>query len=250
MTMKNFFKNKSSIMPVTVICALLTVLCAVSLYYMQYDLTATNWIYVFVYATLLISSLTAMFHLKAVKDKNKLLLAVGLVVLNAVNLTGSLIFAISETNYFTIISAAATAVFAVFALSYTDSVATGKSFNKSKIYNIAIPVLFVIPAILSFVIKSQINNMLAVMYAEAAVLFVAGVILAIMSIIKGNKGTFIFVYGAFSLAMLASDILNLFGTSMFQNFLHGFVCLMLAFIVPALISDEKTTPSKKKNNRK
>ena len=40
--MKNFFKNQSGIMPVTIISVIFVVLCAVSLYYMQYDLTATN----------------------------------------------------------------------------------------------------------------------------------------------------------------------------------------------------------------
>ncbi len=239
--MKNFFKNAQSIMPVTVICALLAVLCTVSLYYMQYDLTATNWIYVFFYVILIISSAFAMVHFKTIDKTEKFLLSVGLVALNTINFAGSLTFAITSTNYFTLITAAANSVFAVFALSYSDVLAVKKHFNKSLIYNIAVPVLFVVPAILSFVIKSQANNLLAVMYTEAAILFLAGIVLSAMSIIKGNKGSFVWLYGIFSLAMFASNILNLIGTSRMQNFLHGLVCLVLAIIVPTVISDNTNT---------
>ena len=237
--MKNFFKTQNNVTPITVISAIFIVLCAISLYYMQYDLTATNWIYVAIYGTLTVSSLAAMLYFVYSSDKDKVLFSVGLVAINTINLIGSLIFAITKTNYFTIISAAATAVYAVFALNYVDLLSIRKSLNSNIAYNIAVPVLFVIPAIVAFVLKSQTNNMLAIMYGEAIILFVAGIIMSLVAIIKGNKRSFIVIYGLFCLVMFTSNLLNVLGTSVMQNLLHGSSCLLLSFLIPSLMSDKE-----------
>ena len=242
--MKKLLNTKSSVMSFTVLCAVLITLCAVSLYYMQYDITAINWIYVVIYSILFISALSITSILKNQKEKH--LLSIGLVVYNFINLIGSTIFALTSTNYFIIINAAAISFFAVFSLSYTDSLAVKKSFNSSIIYNIIVPCIFIIPSIISFTIKSQTNNMLAIIYFETVILFGISIILSVLNIIKQKHLFFSWTYFLFSLGVFLSNLLNILSTSNMQNLLHGYTCLVMAFLVPAILSEHTEIKVKRK----
>ena len=242
--MKAILNNKSSVMSFTVVCAVIITLCAVSLYYMQYDILATCWIYVFIYTILFLSTLSITFILK--KQKEKYLLSIGLVVYNFTNLIGSIIFALTSTNYFIIISAAAIAFFAVFSLSYTDLLATKKTLNSSILYNVIIPCVFIIPSIISFTIKSQTNNMLTIIYFETVILFSVSIILSTLNIIKQKHSCFSRTYFLFSIGVFLYNLLNMLGISNMQNLLHGYICLMNAFLVPAILSEHTEIKAKRK----
>lgn len=209
--MKKLFKDHQTAVTFGSVIAVLNVLMAITCYYMQYDSGAISWASLLgAFFTLILSVVVIMYNKGTNTDK--MLVGVGFTAWSALMLVSGILKVISSITsvaqpefYF---SLAALPVASLFILAYADTIVFGKRIVNRLYYIIPVAVLAIVPTVLMFIFYN-VQAMFYVYFAALAIIFIAGIVFAVMAIIKKKAAFFSWSYLFYTLGAAASVVLRL-----------------------------------------
>lgn len=229
-------KDRSRLISITTTCAMLVIMACVGLYYMQYDYNAVAYIKAFGYLAMTASAVFALIFLK--KEEGRRELAFATLAFSAIMFVSAVFAIIPKTgNYSTMLTYLAMAFFAPFALCYIAKLATGKDIFEKTVVKAILLALSVIAVVLFAVLPTGWTNIvLTVFFAIWALILVAGVVFAIISIIKKRETFINWTYLFFALPYAITYVENILNLRKYLKTCAGVAMIALAFLLVALVN--------------
>ena len=239
-------KDRSKIISFTTTCAMLVLMACIGLYYMQYDYDAATYLKAFGYLVMTASSIVALIF--TAKEEGKRDLAFASTAFSAIMLVSMVFSLISALgNYSISVGYIAIAFAAAFALCYVAKLATGIKLFENVIVKIVLLLVGVLASVALLIIPVGIVNV--VFKAVAAIwtlIFIAGVVFAIINIVKKKETFFNWSYLFYVLSYAVFTVQLIFSTYRFRKTALAIAMMAISFMLVALVCKEEVKEEPKK----